>query len=115
MSLVVVIYCLTVFAANDTVIGPTAITKQTPVNDHGTFVVNTVDYSHFFYRPQNQLVPGHAVASLQTKEVFNLFHYKIQAFERRLVCRQIHYSCLIDNFPVNVRKSDGIYPFHYFW
>lgn len=96
-------------------VSPVAQKSNATENDRGAIVACSVEYSHYLNRPQNLVVPVLSGEQSSFKKNFSDYFDDIQVFQKNQVHKYFQYASLIKGFPVNVRKSDGIFPFHYHW
>lgn len=84
-------------------------------NDQGFITVPTIEYSGYLTRPQNLEVPAQSPDSLQYKRDFSDYVVYKQVIQQHIACKYLQYSLVSKSFLVQYRKTDGIFPFHYFW
>jgi hypothetical protein len=115
LSLVATMYCISVAVAINTSVSAEFSASRTVENEQGVITTVPVDYSHYLNRPNNLIVPAQTAESLPGKKDFSEFYHEIQVYQQNTLGRYVQYLETINNFPVNIRKTDGIFPFHYFW
>jgi hypothetical protein len=115
LSLVAIMYCFTVVVAINTSVSTGFPDNHITENEQGVITTIPVDYSHYLNRPNNIIVPAQSAESLTGKKDFSEFYLEIQHYQQNILRKQDQFLQAISHFPVNIRKADGVYPFHYFW
>lgn len=115
LSLVAIMYCFTVVVAINTSVSAGFRGSHITEKEQGVIATIPVDYSHYLSRPNNINVPAQSAESLPGKKDFSEFYIEIQLYQQNILRKQVQFLQAINYFPVNYRKADGIYPFHYFW
>lgn len=115
LILVATVYCITVLVAMNACVNPGFVRSHSSYNKQGVITESNIEYSHYLYRPHNLVIPAQLAESLPSKKDFSEFSHEVQVYQQNMLCRYIQYEHIISNFPVNIRKADGIFPFHYFW
>jgi hypothetical protein len=115
LILVATVYCISVFVAINACVNPGIVRSNSSHNKQGVITASNIEYSHFLYRPHNLVIPAQLAESLPSKKDFSEFSHEVHICQQNMLYRFIQYTHIISNFPVNIRKTDGIFPFHYFW
>lgn len=115
LSLLAMIYCATVVVAIDTSVSHRYTSTVAFQGDQGVITTPTIEYASYLTRPQNLVVPAQSAESLQYKRDFSAYVVYKQVIQQHISCKYVQYSLVSKSFLVHYRKTDGIFPFHYFW
>lgn len=115
LTLLAATYCVTVVLAVDTSVNYRFADASAAQSDEGVITAHTIEFSGFLTRPQTLVVPALSPESLQYKKDFSEYVVYKQVAQQHITCKYLQYSLISKSFLVHYRKTDGIFPFHYFW
>lgn len=110
-----IVYCATVVVAINTCDNFKSTSLLPYGDDQCVVSPYAIDYSDFLTRPQTLEVPAQSPDSLQYKKDFSDYVILKHVIQQHISGKFLQYSQVSKNFLVHYRKTDGIFPFHYFW
>lgn len=115
MSFLATIYCTTVVVALHTSVNYRCTSPCAFQSDQGVITAHAIEHTSYLTRPQNLVVPALSPESAPYKRDFSAYVVIKQVIQQHIACKFAQYSLVAKSFLINYRKTDGIFPFHYFW